>query len=95
MATAARQPGLAVVVRYGRREQRQVIASCDEPAKGNALGDVGGSILDIAACDGLYRLIHRSGYVVVERERGDAGVAAVSTIRLPSEIRIVRPELTP
>jgi hypothetical protein len=70
------------------------VASCDDAAKGSALGDVGGSVLDIADCDGLFRLIHRSRDVVVEREGGDAGMATVSTIRLPAEIRIVRPELT-
>ena len=90
MGASPRQAGLAVIVRYGRHEERQTVASCDDPARGSALGDTGRPVLDLAACDGLYRLVRRSRTVVVERESGDAGIEVVSTIRLPDGIRVVQ-----
>lgn len=87
MGAAAREAGLAVVFRYDRRELRQVIASCPEAVRGNALGDVVAPVLDYAGCDGFFRLVRRGGEVVVELEGDEGGPAAVVTsIPIPSGI---------
>jgi hypothetical protein len=91
MGAAAREAGLAVVFRYDKRELRQVVASCPEAVRGNVLGDLVEPVLDLAGCDGFFRLIHRGGEIIVERDGGDGGATAiVTTISIPRGIREVR-----
>jgi hypothetical protein len=79
-----------LVVRSGRVERRQIIASCDEASRGNALASTGGAVIDVAACDGLFRLLHRPSKLVVERESADGLVAEAVSIALPPGVREVR-----
>lgn len=96
MGAPAPQSGLWVVVRFADRELRQTIASCDEVTRGNALGDVGGAIIDIAGCDYLYRLVHAPGEIRVEREAENGGPPVITTrIELPPEVRTVVQDLDP
>jgi hypothetical protein len=82
MGAPAREAGLAVVFCHDRRELRQVIASCPEAVRGNVLGDAVAPVLDIAGCNGFFRLVRRVGEVVVERE-GDEGGSPVVVTSIP------------
>jgi hypothetical protein len=92
MAARAHEAGLAVVFRYDKRELRQVVASCPEAVRGSALGDLIEPVLDLAGCDGFFRLVHRGKEVIVERTDGGGGGAAVivTSIPIPRGIREVR-----
>lgn len=83
MSLRPKEAGLAVVVRYHDKEVRQTFASCAEPSRGNALGDIGGDILDLAVCNGFYRLRSEPGAVSVEGERADGVLFTVTRIPLP------------
>ncbi|MCG5052488.1 MAG: hypothetical protein KA712_05975 [Myxococcales bacterium] len=90
MGAPARQSGLVFVVRFGTRELRQTIASCDEVTRGSALGDLDNGVLDIADCGGLFRLVSRKGEVVVEQElEPGAPPRGIARLNLPGGIHRV------
>jgi hypothetical protein len=87
MGGPAREAALRVVVRFDSRELRQTIASCREIGRGSALGDVGGSVLDLAVCGpDLYRLIAEPGSVRVEREDEHGARTTVTAIGVPRSL---------
>ncbi len=90
MGAKTKESGLAVVVRFGTREQRQVIASCSEATRGNALGPTGNVVLDIGACGGLYRLLRKPGRLVVERQAIDGTTKVMASLVLPTNTREIR-----
>ncbi|MGH8622588.1 MAG: hypothetical protein ACRET3_10650 [Burkholderiales bacterium] len=67
MTKQPKEAGLVVVVRIGRDEYRQTIASCRDPGLGSALGGGTGSVLEVAICDGEYWLLSEPGLVTVVR----------------------------
>lgn len=71
MGQRSQQTGLVVRWGYQNKGYWQIIASCQEVGRGNALGDIDERVLDLAACNGqLLTLINEGGKIVVKR--GDA-----------------------
>jgi hypothetical protein len=83
MGAPAKEAGLVLVVRHGGHEWRQTIASCAQPARGNALGDVAGDHIDQAECDGHFEIVAAPGAVRVERSAGSGAPITVTTVPLP------------
>jgi hypothetical protein len=98
LSSHSKETGLALVVRLGARELRQVFASCAEGAKGGALGELAPGVLDLAACGDLYRLMRRESALehgrtehrlVIEQQLPDGSWQASLTFALPPDIRTV------
>lgn len=68
MGQRPQQTGLVVRWGYENKGYWQVIASCREVGRGNALGDFNERVLDLAVCDGqLLSLLSEGGKIVVKR----------------------------
>jgi hypothetical protein len=92
MGSSPREAGLVLVVHYERRELRQTLASCAEPALGTELGELTGDTLQLATCGDLYRLVAEPGVVRVDREQADGATVTVTRIPLPNpKLRALRP----
>jgi hypothetical protein len=93
MTTGARKAArLVLIVRYGASEIRQIIASCRETALGSALGGGTPTDLEVAGCDGEYRLVSIPGEVLVQRIDDGHSPSTVTRIPLPSKgMRAVSP----
>jgi hypothetical protein len=92
MGSSPREAGLVVVVHYERRELRQMMASCAEPALGTELGELTGDTLQLATCGDLYRLVAEPGAVRVDREQANGATSTVNRIPLPNtKLRALRP----
>lgn len=86
-----KQAALVVIVRYGSKQLRQRIASCQEPSLGSALGG-GQDPLEVAFCDGEYWLVAEPKSVLVLRIDAAGSRREVTRIPLPPPIqRAVRP----
>jgi hypothetical protein len=83
MGAPAKEAGLVLVVRHGAQEWRQTIASCAQPIRGNALGDLAGDHIDQAECDGHFEIVAAPGAVRVERSAGSGAPITVTTVALP------------
>lgn len=78
--------GLTAVVRYEDRELRQTVASCNDPSKGSALGDLDETQLDLALCDHPFLLISQPGAVLVQRVEDDGTPSDVARFWLPTAV---------
>jgi hypothetical protein len=96
LSTSSLEAGLALTVRWGTRELRQVFASCADGAKGNALGELETGVLDLAGCGELYRLRQpdadsaegRAGQrLVVEKQLSEGRWQPVISLPLPPEVQ--------
>ena len=93
LTTRSKEAGLVVVVRFGDREIRQTIATCSDPALGSALGGGGERELEVAMCNGEYRLISEPGVVQALRVDAQGANEVVASVRLPAAgLRAVKPD---
>ena len=78
MGQGAKQTGLVVRWGYENKGYWQIIASCREVGRGNALGEFTERVLDIATCNGqIYSLIAEGTNLQIKRGHAvDAGTLA-------------------
>ena len=93
MTERGKEAGLVVVVRFADRELRQTIASCTDPALGSALGGGTARELEVAMCNGEFRLLSEPGVVRVTRTDKQPAGEVVATFALPAAaMRAVKPD---
>jgi hypothetical protein len=92
MTTNRKEARLIVIVRFGSTELRHIIASCGHPSLGSALGGVSDTVLEVAYCNGEYRLLSEAGKVLVQQQGAGKRLRIVTTIPLPAgTTQIVKP----
>ena len=90
MGAARTDSRLVWLLRHDKLERRQVIAECREATQGNALGTIDGTVLDIATCNGLHRLVRTTKALIVEREEAGGNRVVVVSVNLPAGLHEVR-----